>query len=43
MGAKIQRGIAGSSYDHIAMLLCYSSGKIAVFEATAANGVALVD
>ena len=43
MGAKIQRGIARSSFDHVAMLLCYSSGKIAVFEATAANGVALVD
>lgn len=43
IGAKIQRGIARSAFDHVAMLLCYSSGKIAVFEATAANGVALVD
>jgi PH domain/Permuted papain-like amidase enzyme, YaeF/YiiX, C92 family len=43
VGAKIQRGIAGSSFDHVAMLLCYSSGKIAVLEATASSGVSLVD
>ncbi|OMJ75275.1 hypothetical protein SteCoe_25634 [Stentor coeruleus] len=43
VGAKIQRNIGRSSFDHIAMVLCYSSGKIGVFEVTSANGVALVD
>jgi hypothetical protein len=43
IGAKIQRKLAGSTFDHVGMLLCYASGRIQVFEATLAEGVALVD
>jgi hypothetical protein len=43
VGAKIQRKIAGSRFDHVAMVLCHGSGRISIFEATNQDGVALVD
>lgn len=43
IGAKIQRGLARSAFDHAAMLLCHANGKISVFEATSSMGVALAD
>lgn len=43
IGAKIQRKLARSAFDHAALLLCHASGKISVFEATNAMGVALAD
>jgi hypothetical protein len=43
VGARIQRKIAGSQFDHVAMILCHASGKVSIFEATNQDGVALVD
>lgn len=43
LGSKIQRNLAGSSFDHVGLILCHASGKISIFEATASNGVAQVD
>ena len=40
--AKLQRGLTGSKYDHVAMILRYSSEKIGFLEATGATGVAIV-
>ena len=42
MSSRIQRGITGSSYDHIALVLCYSSGRLCLLEATQATGVCLL-
>ncbi|OMJ91457.1 hypothetical protein SteCoe_5936 [Stentor coeruleus] len=43
LSAKIQRGITGSKYDHVAIILCYSSGKVCLFEATQTCGVDILD
>jgi hypothetical protein len=40
VGAKIQRGIARSAFDHAAMVFVDENEKILVFEATQADGVA---
>lgn len=42
MVSKFQRFVTKSEYDHVAMILKYSSGKIALFEATGADGVSIV-
>ena len=43
LSSKIQRGLTGSKYDHVAMVLCYSSGRIMLLEATQFQGVSLTD
>lgn len=43
LGSKIQRNLAGSNFDHVALILCHASGKISIFEATATAGVAQVN
>lgn len=43
ISSKIQRSITGSKYDHIALILCYASGKIVLLEATQSMGVCLTD
>lgn len=40
VGAKIQRGLARSAFDHAAMIFIDEMEKILVFEATQADGVA---
>ena len=42
LASRIQRGITGSKYDHIALVLCYLSGKVCLLEATYSNGVSLL-
>ncbi|CAG9329377.1 unnamed protein product [Blepharisma stoltei] len=42
IAAKIQRSLTRSKFDHVAMLLCYSSGKIGLLEATGLDGVSIV-
>ncbi len=32
-----------SDYDHVAMLLRYSNGKLVMFESTGSTGVAVLD
>ena len=43
LSSKIQRGLTRSKYDHVAMVLCYSSGRIMLLEATQFQGVSLTD
>lgn len=43
LSAKIQRGITGSKYDHVAIVLCYSSGKVCLLEATQTCGVDILN
>ncbi|CDW89924.1 ph domain-containing protein [Stylonychia lemnae] len=40
---KVQRAITMSEYDHVAMLLRYSNGKLVIFESTGTTGVAVLD
>lgn len=40
--SKMQRLVTNSKYDHVAIILKYSSGRIALFEATGENGVSIV-
>lgn len=40
--SKIQRVLTASQYDHVAFILKYSSGKIALLEATSAEGVSIL-
>lgn len=40
--SKIQRVVTKSDYDHVAFILKYSSGRIALFEATGTEGVSIV-
>lgn len=40
--SKIQRVITASQYDHVAFILKYSSGKLALLEATSAEGVSIL-
>ena len=40
--SKIQRFVTVSGYDHVALILKYNSGKIALLEATAADGVSIL-
>lgn len=42
IGSIVQRGITRSKYDHVAMILCYASGKICLLEATHTDGVAVL-
>ena len=42
MGSKISRGVLGSSYDHIALIIKYVSGSVALLEATTADGVNII-
>ncbi|CAG9329567.1 unnamed protein product [Blepharisma stoltei] len=42
IAAKVQRVLTRSKFDHVAMLLCYSSGKIGLLEATGLDGVGIV-
>lgn len=42
VAAKLQRGVTNSRYDHVAIILCYSTGDIAILEATGTEGVAIV-
>ncbi|CAG9331344.1 unnamed protein product [Blepharisma stoltei] len=42
VAAKLQRSVLRGRYDHVALLLCYSSGDIAILEATEDNGVSIV-
>lgn len=42
IGSVIQRGFTRSSYDHVALLLCYTSGKICLLEAIQSTGVNLL-
>lgn len=41
--SKMQRVVTGSQYDHVGLLLRYSSGKIVVFESLNETGVGIVD
>lgn len=43
LNSKIQRGLTGGKYDHVALILCYSSGKICLLEATHSTGVDILD
>jgi hypothetical protein len=40
--SKIQRFVTVSQYDHVAFILKYSSGKLALLEATSADGVSIL-
>lgn len=40
--SKLQRTFTRSEYDHVALLLKYSSGSIGLLEATGADGVSVV-
>ena len=40
---KVMRTVTRSDYDHVAMLLRYSNGKLVMFEATGMSGVAVLD
>lgn len=42
IGARLQRLVTRSYYDHVALLLRYSNGQLMLLEATAGTGVALV-
>jgi len=42
VAAKLQRSVLRGRYDHVALLLCYSTGDIAILEATGDEGVAIV-
>ena len=41
--AKMQRGLTGGKYDHIALIMCFSSGKVILLEATEKDGVACIE
>ena len=43
VSSKIQRSLTGSKFDHIALILCYASGKIVLLESTQSMGVSLTD
>jgi len=40
-GSKLQRAFTRSKYDHVAMILRYSNGKLVLLESTGTTGVAL--
>ena len=39
--SKLQRTFTRSNYDHIALLLKYTNGKVVIFEATGKEGIVL--
>ena len=39
LASSITRGLIGSKYDHVGLILCYLSGKVCLLEATHSNGV----
>ena len=41
-GSKIARGVIGSKYDHVALLIKFISGKIGLLEATNQEGVSIL-
>ena len=41
--AKVQRGITRGIFDHIAMIMCFASGKIILLEATEKDGVSCLE
>lgn len=41
--AKMQRGITRGEFDHIALIMCYASGKVILLEATDKDGVACLE
>ena len=41
--AKMQRGITRGVFDHIAMIMCFASGKVILLEATEKDGVACLE
>lgn len=41
--AKMQRGITRGSFDHIALIICFASGKVILLEATDKDGVACLE
>lgn len=42
IGSKIARGVLGSKYDHVALLINYVSGKVGILEATNNEGVGIL-
>ena len=43
LGAKVQRVVTRSKYDHVALVLKYNDGGISLLEATNQEGVSIVD
>lgn len=41
--AKMQRGITRGAFDHIALIMCFASGKVILLEATEKDGVACLE
>ena len=41
--AKMQRGITRGKFDHCALIMCFSSGKVILLEATDRDGVACLE
>lgn len=41
-GAKIQRALTMSKYDHVAMIIRYATGELALLESTSLDGVSIV-
>ena len=43
MVAKVQRGFTRGEFDHIALIMCFASGKVILLEATDKDGVACLE
>lgn len=43
LSAKLQRAVTRSEFDHVALMLRYASGKLAFLEATALDGVTIIE
>ena len=43
MVAKFQRGFTRGEFDHIALIMCFASGKVILLEATDKDGVACLE
>ena len=41
--AKMQRGLTRGDFDHIALIMCFASGKVILLEATDKDGVACLE
>jgi hypothetical protein len=43
LATKVQRAVTRSEYDHVAMILRYSNGKLVLLESTGTTGVAVLE
>lgn len=43
LGAKLQRGLTNSDFDHVGMIVKFLSGEVVVFETNQHSGVAMFE